>query len=652
MCGIAGAYDLDGRRDFPEGRLAAMCAALTHRGPDDQHLHLEPGLALGTRRLAIVDLGGGRQPLANEDEEIWVSTNGELFGYPEEIRELEGRGHRFRTQCDSEIWVHRYEELREGVFAATRGQFAVALWDRRARRLLLGRDRVGICPLFWARADGWLLWASEAKGILASGLVPAAVDPKGLDHVFTFYAASSTHSCFKGISSLPPGCYLDARETAGGPAVRQFRYWDLDYPDEGDELDPPDSGALVDELESLLRASIRRRLRGDVPVVGYLSGGVDSSLVLALASDEAGRPLPAFTIGLQGQKRDEHAQAAAFARHLGAPHTIVTMDSRGLADAYPDLIRHAEAPVIDTTCAATVRLAERVRQAGFKVALTGEGADEGLLGYGFFKSQKVQSRLGWPLARWVHRRHQSGLLIREIDGSTRRSPFAPFGGSRAGRLGSWEAAGKGREGIYSEAMWESLAAHDPLDGLDLPSERMARWHPLNRAAYIDYKVFLAGLLLSAKGDRSSMSASVETRPPFLDEEIVAFCARVHPRWRLRGLRGKWLLRQVAERRLPRAVAWRRKFGFRTRLAGSFLGPGRPPWVDELLSSESLARGGLFDPDGVAKGRARLEQGRPGILERVALDVALTGVIATQLWLHTFLDGGLADLPAWTPPATE
>lgn len=649
MCGIAGAFDLEGRRTFPAGALAAMCEALAHRGPDSRHLHFEPGLALGTQRLSIVDLEGGRQPLANEDERVWVSTNGELFDYPSEIRQLEAKGHRFATRCDSEIWVHRYEDLGEGVFKASRGQFAVALWDRRARRLLLGRDRLGICPLFWARADGWLLWASEAKGILASGLVSPAVDPLGLDHVFTFYAASSTRSCFAGISSLPPGCYLSIGSSQGAAEIRQVRYWDLDYPDAGDELDPDRADDLVDELESLLTASIRRRLRGDVPVVSYLSGGVDSSLVLALATREAGHPLRAFTVALTGQRRDERDKASATASFLGAPHSVVAMDLRGMADAYPDLIRHAEAPVIDTTCACTMRLAQQVRQGAFKVALTGEGADEALLGYGTFAAQKVQRFLGWRIARRLHQRRGGGLLIRQAGGSTRRTPFFPFDGERLGRLGSWEAAGKGREGVYSPSMWESLAGHDPLSGLDLPSERMTRWHPLNRAAYIDYKVFLAGLLLAAKGDRSSMSSSVETRPPFLDEDVVAFCARVHPRWRLRGLRGKWLLRKVAARHLPRAVAWRRKFGFRTQLSATFLGPTRPPWVDELLSEESLTRGGLFDPAGVAQTRSRLAAHPLSVLERAALDVALTGVIASQLWLHTFVGGGLADLPSWTRP---
>src|SRR5437763_8296047 len=248
MCGIAGALDRISRREFSVARLLAMTGAIAHRGPDDEQFHAEPGLILGARRLSIVDLAGVRQPIANEDGSVWVAFNGELFEYPELRRELLARGHHLATRCDTEAWVHLYEDHGEGMFEHARGQFAVSLWDRRDRTLILGRDRVGICPLYYAERDGWLLWGSEVKALLASGLVAARPDPKGIDHLFNFFCAGTTRTFFEGVKSIPPGHYLKVR----GGRVELKQYWDLDFPDAGSERREADPAPLVDELEALL----------------------------------------------------------------------------------------------------------------------------------------------------------------------------------------------------------------------------------------------------------------------------------------------------------------------------------------------------------------------------------------------------------------
>jgi asparagine synthase (glutamine-hydrolysing) len=269
MCGIAGAFDLTGRREFPSDVLLAMTGAIAHRGPDDEHFHKEPGVALGARRLSIIDLAGGRQPIPNEDQSLWVAFNGELFEYPELRQELLARGHHLATRCDTEAWVHLYEDRGLGMFEKARGQFAVSLWDRNNRTLVLGRDRVGICPLYYTEVDGWLLWGSEIKALLASGMVQARPDPKGIDHLFSFFCAGTTRTFFEGIRSLPPGHFLKVKDGR----IEKHQYWDLDFPDQGDERRLSDPTPLVDELEGLLRQSVERRLRGDVPVVSYISGG-------------------------------------------------------------------------------------------------------------------------------------------------------------------------------------------------------------------------------------------------------------------------------------------------------------------------------------------------------------------------------------------
>jgi asparagine synthase (glutamine-hydrolysing) len=648
MCGIAGAMDLSGTREFPATRLLTMTGAIAHRGPDDEQVHIEPGVALGARRLSIVDLAGGRQPIANEAGDVWVAFNGELFEYPELRRDLLARGHRLATRCDTEAWVHLYEDLGEAMFDKARGQFAVSLWDRNSRTLILGRDRVGICPLYYAESDGWLLWGSEVKALLASGLVSARPDPAGIDHLFNFFCAGTTRTYFDGIKSLPPGHYLRIRDGR----VEMRKYWDLDFPDAGHERRLDDPSPLVDEFEGLLRQAVERRLRGDVPVVSYISGGLDSTVVLGLSSRHRGEAVPSFTIGLDRAGPDERSQSAESAAALGSRLTTVTMDRSKIASAFPELTLAAEGPVLDTSCAALLRLAEAVHEQGYKVALTGEGADEALAGYVWFKGQKIRDtiidRLGPGLPRLIRR-----LLLASVGGgSSRRPPERAIRDVRPAQQDMYELIGQARSSLYSGAMWDRLDGHDPYADLDITNDRIGRWHPLNQSLYVGYKVMLAGLLMISKGDRITMNASVEGRYPFLDDDVIAFCAGIAPEYKLHGMTEKWILRRVAAKTLPLRIANRPKTMFRASLSRTFLDANRPGWVDQLLSPESLRRTGYFDPQSVARQRAR-QVAMPRITaKRFVMDVGLTCVVSTQLWHHLFCGGGLCDLPTWQPPVRE
>lgn len=649
MCGIAGALDLRERRFFDPDRLNAMLVALEHRGPDDQASHAEAGVSLGARRLSIVDLAGGRQPIANERENIWVAFNGELFDYPEIREQLTARGHRLQTHCDTEAWVHLYEDHDLQVPEHVRGQFAVSLWDRERRRLLLARDRVGICPLYYTEVDGWLLWSSEIKGLLASGLVDPRPDRRAIDHFFTFFGEGFERTFFDGVRSVPPGHRLIVEHGR----LRLERYWELDFPEAGCERRERDANVLVDELDDLLRHAVRRRLRGDVPVVGYLSGGVDSTTVLALAKEEQGRPIPAYTVGLCKAGTDESSQAAMTAELLGSPLTVVGMNQGEMAATFPELIRAAEAPVMDTTCACMIRLAAAVRADGNKVALTGEGADEALGGYDWVKAYAL--RRPWPAAYDKIDRYLSRRVLSRIGvGGDHTHPYAAVGGVRVPQQSVYDILARSREALFAPALWNDLAGYSAYDDLPLESERIRRWSPLNQSLFVSYKTMLPGLLLKAKGDRAAMNASIETRPPFLDEDVVKFCASLAPEYKLRGFREKWLLRKVAERRLPKPIAWRRKHGFRGAMASVFLGPDRPTWVDELLSPESLRTVGFFDPANVAAHREELTGVRrtPGLwlgrrLRTASFDMGMTCVVAVQLWHHLFCGGGLCSLPTWS-----
>ena len=444
MCGIAGAIDLNGRREFSARRLLAMTGAIAHRGPDDEQIHIEPGVALGARRLSIVDLAGGRQPISNEDGSIWVTQNGEIFEYPELQTELLARGHRLATRCDTELWAHLYEDLGEAFFEKARGQYAVALWDRKNQKIVLGRDRVGICPLYYTLADGWLLWGSEIKALLASGLVDAKPDPKGIDLFFNTFCAGTSRTFFEGIKSIPPGHFLRVHDGR----VELKKYWDLDFPDAGAERRHDDPTPLVDELEFLMRQAVERRLRGDVPVVSYISGGLDSTVVLGLSSRQRGSAVPSFTIGLDRAGPDERTHARESAQALGSALSTITMNRGDIVAAYPELIRAAEGPVMDSSAACLMRLARAVHDQGYKVVLTGEGADEALAGYAWFKSQKIRDAVSFgPVIPAL--KGARNLALASIGGAAHRPLLLGIRGFRTAQQDIYDFMSQARSVMYS-----------------------------------------------------------------------------------------------------------------------------------------------------------------------------------------------------------
>jgi asparagine synthase (glutamine-hydrolysing) len=646
MCGIAGVLHLVGRAEPDEAVLQRMASALTHRGPDDCGYLVAPGIGMGNRRLAIVGVSNGRQPIFNETRSVVAIANCELFDYPEQRAELEARGHVFRTNSDSELIVHLYEEHGEDLLTHIKGQFAFVLVDFETGLALLARDRVGICPLHWSRQGDRLFFGSEIKALFASGAVRPALDARGLDHIFTFFAMGTDRTMFEGVHSLRPGhCMrVQFRNDGGAADIAIRRYWDLDFPDWGEEEDPQDAKALIEEFEATFRRAVEIRLRADVPVVGYLSGGVDSAYVLATASRLRGAPLPSFTVGVPDSPLDETPLAAVTAGEVGSGQTVLHAGADVVAANYGRLIEAAESPVLDTSCAALLRLAREVHKQGNKVVLTGEGADEALAGYIWFKIREMARVLdvgpfkpSTAISRLVRKAatpHVSFAELKRIDAMT--------GGPHAQSILYNFVAGS-RHHYYSGDMKQRLGAFVAYEDLAFELERMKRWHPLNQSLYFGYKVLLAGMLLSHKGDRVTMANSVEARYPFLDENVIALAARLHPRWKLHDRRKeKYLLRRAAARILPEEVANRKKSMFRLPLAESFF-IKRPRFVQELMSEESINKTGYFDVEAVQRDYAlfaRSQRPKVGVFK----SFGLTGVLATQLWHHLYLGGGLCDLP--------
>jgi asparagine synthase (glutamine-hydrolysing) len=623
-----------------------MVAAVRHRGPDAAGLYLSDDVALGHARLSIIDLAGGLQPLTNEDESLWLVCNGEIFNYVELRAELEARGHRFRTGSDCETIVHLYEEEGPGCLSRLNGQFALALWDRRQRQLLLARDRLGIRPLYYAEAGGYLAFGSEIKALLALPFIPREVDPVALGQVFTTWAPVPPRTMFQGIASLRPGHLL----LVTADHTVQEQYWRLEYPEwEADR--PMTEPEAAERLRDLLDDATRLQLRADVPVAAYVSGGLDSSTTTALAQRRTTGRLETFGISFTDDEFDERPHQERVARMLGTEHHTLLCRSEDIARALPEVIWHAETPLVRTAPAPLYLLAKLVRQHGFKVVLTGEGADEILLGYDIFK--ETAARLFWSRQRDSKMRP---ALLRRLyahipDMAKTAQPYLEaFFGAGLDRPDApgfshrlrWNNTARLHRYFTDEV--RSVIASQEAEDLDaLLAEQEANWHPVSCAQHTEITTFLDPYLLSSQGDRVAMAHAVEGRVPFLDHRVVEFCNGLPPRMKLHGLREKVLLKRAVADLLPTDILERPKQPFRAPIREAFVGAGAPEYVQEVLDPARVAADGMFKPQAVTWLLNRASgEGRLGELD----NMALVGLISAGLFRSAFLDGSHSRWPRY------
>lgn len=607
-----------------------MAAALHHRGPDGSGIYAGARCGLAHTRLSIIDLAGGAQPLANEDGQVLVTYNGEVYNYKELRRDLETFGHRFSTNSDTEVLVHAYEQWGEDMLPRLNGQFAFAIYDRRTDSLFLARDRFGVRPLFYSVRGGDLYFASEVKALFAGGTVKAAPDPRGLDEVFTFWAARAPRTPFLGVEALPPGCYAQWRNGQ----LRVCRWYELRYSETADE--PADA---LERLDQLMRSSVQFRMRADVPVGGYLSGGLDSSITCALAAAASPHELRTFSVAFDDAQFDESAFQQLVARELASRHFVQTIEPRDVARVFPAVIRHTETPLVRTGPAPLFLLSRLARDNDIKVVLTGEGADELFLGYDLFKETVVrlfclrqpESKLRPRLFRRLY-----PYLADNARGGEFWSAFFLNAGSPQDPLFShlprFLLTSRIKD-FYSADFRETLAGSDPLQELrdTLPAE-FARWAPEHRAAYLEMTTLLEPYLLSSQGDRMALANGVEGRFPFLDHRLFEFAAALPTSSKLRGLEEKEILRRWAANIVPPSVRERTKQPYRAPDVPAFFAPDRPEYVDELLEAEQLRDTGVFDPSAVAGLVKRCRAGRTNSARE---SQALVAILSTQLWHQEF-----------------
>lgn len=632
MCGIAGLLSPAEGPSTTRAELESMIGTLRHRGPDATGYHIDGRIGLAHARLSIIDLDTGDQPQGNEDGTVYLTFNGEIFNYRELRHTLQGLGHRFRTASDTETIIHAYEAWGLDCVHHLDGQFAFALWDAGRRRLVLARDRTGIRPLYWTRIKGRLAFASEVKALRA--VLPAGLDLdlQGIAQVYALWANTGTQTVFRGVSSLPPG-HLMTVDDAG---ERLHRYWTW-APTDADAAHHTTLASAGAALRERLIDAVKLQLRADVPVGAYLSGGLDSSGIAALVRHATDTPLQTFSVTFDDAEFDEGPAQQEMVRHLGTTHTSVRCRTVDIGNLFPHLIRHTESPVLRTAPVPLMILARHVREAGFKVVLTGEGADEVFGGYDLFKEAMV--RRFW--ARQPDSACRPALLSR-LYPYLKHSPVArnrmalgfyadgltdtadPFYAHRP----RWQTTARLAR-FFSADVRRLLEGCDPLDELrqSLPGD-FSRRTPLQRDQYVEAWTLLAGYLLTSQGDRVAMAHSVEGRFPFLDHRVVEFGCSLRPHLKIRGLHEKRALREALRPFLPETVCRRTKQPYRAPDSQSFFSNGQPlDYVAALMSPAHLRQSGLFDVAPVVR---LFEKCRAGRAIGFGDNMAFVGILSTLL----------------------
>jgi len=639
MCGIAGLIDFDGRDDKID-LLRSMLAYIRHRGPDSFGIYQDAKAGLASSRLKIIDLEGGDQPIHNEDRTIWVVYNGEIFNYPEIKATLEEKGHRFYTATDTELLVHLYEDFGNDLFSRLNGQYACAIWDQKREVLILGRDRVGIRPLFYYHRHGRIVFASEIKALFADERIERNFDSGTLGDIFTCWSPFGNKTIFKNVFQIMPGHFAEFSKRG----LSHHQYWKISFSDGRWDNTCQE---WIDELDDLIRDAVKIRLRADVPVGAYLSGGLDSTLVTSIVKKHFNNRLCTFSVGFRDDRYDETEFQNRAVDAIGTAHNSIHCHEEDIERIFEDVVWHSEQPILRTAPAPLFILSDLVNRNQFKVVLTGEGADEIFAGYDIFKEDKI--RRFW--ARDIESKWRP-MILKRIYPDIFSGAHATTGKYLEGFFK--KGILKTDSAIYSHqirwdntSMLRSMFSDELKNELSkevsfveryiesLPDDFMI-WDPLSKAQYTEITLFLSNYLLSAQGDRMSMAHAVEGRYPFLDFRVIELATKIPPMLRLSGLNEKHILRKMAERYLPKDLAYRAKKPYRAPISRCFFSRNADFYMNELLSESSLRKSGLFNNGKVEKIVEKCRK-KNGFLESERENMAVVGIISTEILYRLYIE---------------
>ena len=637
MCGIAGFVNLNGLNKSP-GDLIGMLKAIRYRGPDAMGVYIDDLAGLGHVRLSIIDLSGGNQPIHNEDKTVWVIYNGEIYNYPGLRADLLNRGHVFYTTTDTEVLVHLYEEHGTDFLDLLNGQWAFALWDSNKKRLFLARDRVGVRPVFYTTVNGTFYFASEIKALFTLPEVPRKIDPPALDQIFTFWTTLPGATFFSGINELKAGHYIETGR--GNGETLQRRYWTVPLYTR-DEWTADSPGEISDHVRELLVDAVKIRLRADVPVGTYLSGGLDSSGVTAIVARKFNPAVQTFGIRFEEGRFDEGEYQRAMVGFLGVRHNELTVSNADIGGAFAAVVAHCEKPILRTAPSPLFLLSRLVRENGIIVVLTGEGADEFHGGYDIFKEALIRSfwarRAGssWR-GRLIERLYPD--IFRDKRGRLSAAGFFGRGLENAAdplfsHLLRWENTARIKT-FLNEEMRASIAPYDAIESCRaLLPDGFAKWHPLHKAQFLEITIFLSTYLLSSQGDRMGMAHSIEVRMPYLDHRLIDYMGRVPPWWKMCGLHEKHVLKKALGPFLPPSITARVKHPYRAPVQPSLLALIGSDAGRNYLNAEAIKKTGIFNS---LKVDALLRKLRQNIHGSETDSMALAGILSTQILYNDFV----------------
>ena len=602
MCGICGIVNITDNKPPDRDILKNMLVRLKHRGPDSCGYYRDKKVALGHTRLSIIDLEGGAQPLSNEDESIWITFNGEIYNYIELKEELIKSGHVFKTKSDTETIVHAYEEWGTSCFEHLNGQWALVIWDLRKKQIIMSRDRHGIRPLYYTKHKGKIIFASEIKAIFADKSIAREFDPNGLSEIFTYWSTVAPKTTFKNIKEIPPGNYAILKE---GKEIKTIPYFNISFPKKGSENNNSEKENAELLREHLLNSSKLRFTRSDVPVGAYLSGGIDSSLTSAILTHYTNTPLKTFSLRFKDSEFDEGNYQKQMAKRLGTEHKDVAVSHKDIGKIFPKVIWHTERPILRTAPAPLFLLSELVRNAGYKVVVTGEGADEVLAGYDIFREAKVR--------RFVAKNPDSkirGDIITQLYPWMERSPGSVPAFARAffgkslniedpafSHRPRWNTTSSIKL-LLNQDFRTQMNDNNINELIDTLPENYKEWDPLCLSQWLEMVTLLSGYILSAQGDRMLMANSVEGRFPFLDCNLINFSNNLPARHKLLALNEKHLLKVAFKDLIPESILNRPKQPYRAPDAASFFFSDSDKdldWVSEITSEENIKATGIFNP---------------------------------------------------------